>query len=187
MTATTSTPDTMRTVTAGELRLEPQRAEHAAAMFVVLSDPAIYEFEHEPPASCETLRARYAELETRRSESGGEQCLHWVVHLAGEGLVGGVQATVDARGQAGIAYEFGSRWWGRGIACRSVQAMLGELRTHHRVRRCTAVLKQENLRSYHLLRRLRFTMATPAQHAAHGVERDEWLMQRELNSIAHTA
>jgi hypothetical protein len=46
------------------------------------------------------------------------------------------------------------------------------------VRRCSAVLKQENLRSFHLLRRLRFTLADT--DAAQRVERDEWLMQRTL-------
>lgn len=173
-------PDLQRAVEADGLRLEPQRAGHADEMFVVLGDPAIYEYENEPPASVEGLRERFAALESRQSPDGRERWLNWVVRAAGEGLIGVVQATVGEDNRATIAYEFGSRWWGRGLARRAVEAMLVELSQGHGVRHCAAVLKQENLRSFHLLRRLRFTLATPAQHAGRGVERDEWLMQRTL-------
>jgi ribosomal-protein-alanine N-acetyltransferase len=44
------------------LTLEPQTAQHADAMFAVLCDPAIYEFENEPPPSVEWPRARLAKL-----------------------------------------------------------------------------------------------------------------------------
>lgn len=40
--------------------LEPQVAAHASEMFDVLSDPAIYEFENEPPPSEAWLVERYA-------------------------------------------------------------------------------------------------------------------------------
>lgn len=170
----------MRSVPAEGLRLEPQRAGHADAMFAVLSDPALYEFDHEPPDSVESLRRRFAELETRCSPNGREAWLHWVVRLDDGTLIGGVQATVDATGHATIAYELGRAWWGRGLGRRAVEAMLHELAAWHGVRRCSAVLKQENLRSFHLLRRLRFTRATPG--AAQSVERDEWLMQRTLQT-----
>ena len=39
--------------------LEPQVAAHAEAMFVVLSDPAIYAYENAPPESLEWLRKRF--------------------------------------------------------------------------------------------------------------------------------
>jgi hypothetical protein len=55
----------MHIIETSGLRLEPQAATHAAEMFVVLSDPAIYEFENEPPASLEWLRARFTKLESR--------------------------------------------------------------------------------------------------------------------------
>jgi [ribosomal protein S5]-alanine N-acetyltransferase len=180
MTTPACDADTPRAVEADDLRLEPQVAAHATEMFAVLRDPAIYEYENEPPASAEVLRQRFAALESHRSPSGRELWLNWVVRVPGEGLIGYVQATVDQDRRATIAYEFGSRWWGRGFGRRAVEAMLGELAAQHGVRHCAAVLKQENLRSFYLLRRLRFTAATPAQHAARGVERDEWLMQRDL-------
>jgi hypothetical protein len=41
----------MRTVEASRCTLEPLVVAHAQEMFSVLSDPAIYEFENEPPPS----------------------------------------------------------------------------------------------------------------------------------------
>ncbi|HVJ60849.1 MAG TPA: GNAT family N-acetyltransferase [Burkholderiaceae bacterium] len=71
----------MRTLQTARLTLEPQCAAHAAAMFAVLSDPAIYEYENAPPASVDALRARYAFLEGRRSPDGSQQWLNWVARL----------------------------------------------------------------------------------------------------------
>src|SRR6267154_1901964 len=55
----------MRVIETGSLTLEPQTAAHAGEMFAVLSDPAIYEYENEPPPSLEWLRARFTKLESR--------------------------------------------------------------------------------------------------------------------------
>src|SRR5437879_10120533 len=55
----------MHVIETGSLKLEPQTAAHAEQMFAVLSDPAIYEHENEPPPSLEWLRARFAQLESR--------------------------------------------------------------------------------------------------------------------------
>ena len=82
--------------------------QHADEMFAVLSDPAIYEYENQPPASVEWLRARFEKLESRRSADGTEQWLNWVVRRADAGLIGYVQATVRAEGTAAIAYELSS-------------------------------------------------------------------------------
>jgi ribosomal-protein-alanine N-acetyltransferase len=166
----------MRLVDAGSMVLEPQTVAHAAAMFVVLSDPAIYEYENEPPASLEWLTTRFAKLETRRSADGSEHWLNWVVRLPSSALAGYVQATVRPDGQAAIAYVFSSEYWGRGIAHQAVAAMLAELARHHGVRHFVAVLKRDNFRSSRLLERLGFVRGTLAQHEAREVEPDEWLM-----------
>lgn len=166
----------MRFIDAGSIVLEPQTVAHAAAMFVVLSDPAIYEYENEPPASLEWLTARFARLENRRSADGREQWLNWVVRLPCTVLAGYVQATVEPEGKAAIAYVFSSEYWGRGIARQAVAAMIAELALHHGVRHFVAVLKRDNFRSSRLLERLGFVRGTSAQYAAHDVEPDEWLM-----------
>lgn len=170
----------MREIHTGTLSLEPQTVAHAQAMFAVLSDPAIYEFENQPPASLEWLRTRFEKLETRRSADGSEHWLNWVIRLPGTGLIGYVQATVIPDVRAEIAYELSSAYWGRGLASQAVRAMIAELASQYDVRSFSAELKRGNLRSLRLLERLGFTMATPEQHAERGVEPDEWLMLRGL-------
>src|SRR5207247_7165268 len=51
--------NSMRVIATGRLILEPQVAAHADEMFAVLSDPAIYEHENQPPPSIEWLRERF--------------------------------------------------------------------------------------------------------------------------------
>lgn len=168
----------MRVITAGRLVLEPQVAAHAEEMFSVLSDPAIYEIENEPPSSPAWLRTRFTKLETRLSADGDEQWLNWVIRLADGGLIGYVQATIEPDGRAAVAYVLSSAYWGRGLAYEAVAAMMIELATHHAVRGFFAVLKQRNRRSLRLLARLGFSTTPPAQFGSHQIEADEVLMQR---------
>ena len=166
----------MRLIETATLTLEPQTVAHAEEMFVVLSDPAIYEHENEPPPSLEWLRARFAKLESRQSSDGQDQWLNWVIRLRTGELIGYVQATVYANGRAAIAYELSSAHWGRGLARRAVQAMIAELVEHYQVRDLSAVLKRENLRSLRLLERLGFSLALPKQHVEYQLEPGESLM-----------
>lgn len=165
----------MRPIETPRLTLEPQCAAHADAMFIVLSDPAIYAYENAPPASLEWLRRRFAALEARRSPDGREQWLNWVLRLRSGELIGYVQATVGAEGRAFIAYELASAHWGRGLAHEAVEAMIDELAAQYDVRTLAAVFKRANTRSRRLLERLGFTPAEVAAEAP-----DEDMMQREL-------
>ena len=94
----------MRVIETARFMLEPQIAAHAEEMFVVLSDPAIYEYENQPPPSIEWLRTRFAKLETRLSADGREQWLNWVIRVPTSELVGYVQATLRPEGHAAIAH-----------------------------------------------------------------------------------
>jgi len=170
----------MRVIETARLTLEPQRAAHAQEMFAVLSDPAIYEYENEPPPSVEWLHARYARLESRQSADGREHWLNWVIRLPGSGLIGYVQATVQADGHAAIAYELSSAWWGRGLASEAVRAVIDELVRRHRVSSLGAVLKRDNQRSLRLLQGLGFTLASPQEHVQRRVEPGELLMARGI-------
>ena len=169
----------MRVIETPRLTLEPQTAAHAEEMFVVLSDPAIYEYENEPPPSLEWLRTRYTKLATRLSADGHEQWLNWVIRLPTSELIGYVQATIRPGGRAAIAYELSSAHWGRGLAGHAVNTMIAELVEHYGVHGLFAVLKRENLRSMRLLERLGFSLASPEQHEAHEVEPGEALMRCE--------
>jgi len=168
----------MRTIETAALRLEPQLTRHADEMFGVLSDPAIYEYENQAPASLDALRRRYAALESRRSPDGAEQWLNWVIRLPHGEAIGYVQATVFPGGRAAIAYELGSAWWGRGLARRAVEAMVDELVAQHGVQRLSAVLKRANLRSRRLLERLGFELASQDEQRRCGVDAHELLMER---------
>ena len=168
----------MRTIKTPRLSLEPQTASHANEMFVVLSDPAVYAHENQPPQSLEWLRARFTKLETRLSTDGSEQWLNWVIRLPTSSLIGYVQATIHPEGRAAIAYVLSSAYWGRGLARHAVDAMIAELGMQYGVRDVFAVLKRENLRSLRLLEQLGFVLASPEQQVIHQVPPDEMLMCR---------
>src|SRR2546430_16551554 len=77
----------MHVIETGSLRLEPQTAAHAEEMFAVLSDPAIYEYEDDPPPSLEWLRARFTKLESRRAADGQERWVNWGIRLPTSELI----------------------------------------------------------------------------------------------------
>ena len=168
----------MRVIATPRLTLEPQVAAHAAAMFVVLSDLAIYEFENAPPSSHDWLRARYAKLEARQSADGAERWLNWVIRLQNNQLIGYVQATVRADGSSMIAYDLASSFWGQGLAHEAVAAMATELVDRYDTCELWAVLKRRNYRSERLLTRLGFTLAAVAQHVEQDALADESVMRR---------
>lgn len=170
----------MRAVDAPHVTLEPQTAMHADEMFLVLSDPALYEYENDAPESPEWLRERFTKLESRRSADGVEHWLNWVIRMPRGQLIGYVQATIYPGSRAEIAYVLSSSFWGRGLAGEAVGAMISELVAQHAVRRLSAVLKRENHRSLRLLERQGFTLATAESLAEHPVDPDELRMDREV-------
>jgi len=171
----------LNTLAAGPLRLEPQVAGHAPEMFEVLRDPAIYEFENQPPNSLEWLERRYQQLETRRSPDGSERWLNWVIRLPSGRLAGYVQATVLLESTAFIAYELASRFWRRGIGSVAVATVLQELVSTYEVHTCIAVFKTRNFRSEALLRHLGFASEPPAGRAPVPVEPDERVMYKQVS------
>ncbi|MCV2369675.1 GNAT family N-acetyltransferase [Roseateles oligotrophus] len=168
----------MRRIDALLCSLEPQVAGHAAEMFGVLSDPAIYEFENSPPASAQWLAERYARLERRASADGSETWLNWIVRLPSGEAAGYVQATLLQNGRALVAYELASRFWRRGIGRCAVVAMLDELQFKYDARLFVAVLKSANYRSHGLLQSLGFWPASPSQSLEFQPESGEMVMMR---------
>lgn len=166
----------MRTVRTHRCVLEPQVEAHAAAMFEVLSDPAIYEFEGVPPPSLEKLAAGYRRKESRASPDGRERWLNWVVRLPGNELAGYVQATVLESGAALIGYEFASRHWRQGIGSASINGMLDELAETYAVHTFVAVLKRANHRSMGLLHQLGFEPGTAEDAGTYEAEEDETVL-----------
>ena len=168
----------MKILRTARCTLEPQVQAHAAEMFEVLADPAIYEFENEPPPSAQWLAERYRLLESRASPDGSERWLNWVVRLPAGALAGYVQATVLPSGVAFVAYELGSAHWRQRIGSSAVRAMLDELCEHHGVHTFVAALKARNFRSEALLLSLGFEPGSPEQQAQYLEEPDELVMVR---------
>ena len=166
----------LRTLFTSRCTLEPLVAAHAPEMFRVLSDPAIYELENEPPPSEAWLTRRYEVLEQRRSADGNEKWLNWVIRLPGGELAGYVQATVLPSGASHVAYELNSRYWRQGIGSSALAAMLEELRCEHGVHTFVAVLKSANFRSLALLHGLGFALATQRIVAEFAAAADELVM-----------
>lgn len=177
----------MNTITAACCTLEPQGAGHASEMFGVLSDPAIYEFENEPPVSEEALRRRFRRLETRASDDGRQVWLNWVLRMPDGRLAGYVQATVLRDGRSFIAYVLHSAYWRRGIGSSAVAAMLEELAAAHGVELAIAVLKARNHRSEALLRKLGFERASPDDEARYRDSDDEVAYVKPLAGAPRTA
>ena len=177
----------MRSVVASRCILEPQVKEHAAEMFRVLGDPALYEFENEPPQSQQYLTARYERLESRESADGKERWLNWVIRLPSGNLAGYVQATVLQSGIAYVAYELNSQHWRQGIGSSAVRVMLEELCTKYGVHAFVAVFKAKNFRSEALLHSLGFSLGSAEQHALYQDEPDELVMVREAGHVQNAA
>lgn len=148
-------------------------------MFTVLSDPAIYEFEGEPPPSVRWLKDRYLRLESRRSPDGEEQWLNWVIRLPDSRLAGYVQASARRDGNSLIAYVLSSEHWGKGYGRHAAEAMIAELTSRYSTHTLWAVFKTRNFRSRRLLESLSFLPATADECAGHEVEPDESVMRRQ--------
>jgi RimJ/RimL family protein N-acetyltransferase len=141
---------------AGEgVTLEPQLASHAAELYAVIADPALYVFiDTTEPASEAALRERLSRLESRTSPDGTEHWLNWIVRSSAGELVGYVQATVTPDHSAEIAYVLGRAHWRKGYAYAACTAMIDELRKSYGVTRLTATLDPANTASLALLRKL---------------------------------
>ncbi len=163
----------MKTLLSPRCILEPQIEAHAAEMFLVLSDPAIYEYEGVPPPSIEKLANGFRRREARVSPDGREKWLNWVVRLPSGEPCGYVQGTVYESGAAYIAYEFASKYWRQGIGSSAVLCMLDDLRDTFSVHTFVAVLKAANFRSMRLLTKLGFKPGTKEDAELYEAEPDE--------------
>lgn len=169
------------------MRLLPLRAEHADAMYPLLADPALYTYlDYGPPPSPGYLREVFTQLEQGRSADGTELWLNWVVLVPGpqrEEAAGYVQATVIAPGTCWVAYVFGSRFHGRGIARRATAAMVEHLHARCGITLLLASAEAAHDRSIHLMRQLGMRPATPDEAAPLGLRASEVLYLRVLAPV----
>jgi [ribosomal protein S5]-alanine N-acetyltransferase len=163
------------------LQLEPQRPEHADALFAPLGDARLYaHIPQDPPPSLDALRERLLLLSTRRSPQGDELWLNWVVRDARDGtLLGRVQATVRADAPCYVAYEVFPEHWRRGIAREACARMIQWLIDELHVEQFTAEVDSLNAASLRLLERLGFKRVALRANADRfkGRSSDEWMLR----------
>jgi RimJ/RimL family protein N-acetyltransferase len=177
----------MRALSAIGLTLEPQCAAHAAELFDLLNDTAVYTYlDDSPPQSRASLSERFARLESRRSGDGREHWLNWAIRLDTGELAGFVQATVGEGGIAWIAFVIGRAFWGRDIAQRATRAVLNEGTLRYAATQWLATADRRNQRSIRLLVRLGFTQAPPALRTEHDVAQGDVLMHLALSGSPAT-
>lgn len=181
-------PTTSTTVPLAEgLRLEALAADHADALYPVLADPALYAYlDYGPPPSPGYLREVFTQLAQGRSADGSEVWLNWVVLVPGpqgEEAAGYVQATIIAPGTCWVAYVFGSRFHGRGIARRATAAMVEHLHAHFGITLLLASAEAAHGRSIHLMQQLGMRPATPEEAAPLGLGPTEVLYLRVLPPV----
>jgi RimJ/RimL family protein N-acetyltransferase len=108
----------------GRLELLPIKREHAAHMFPMMNEPALYEFTGgSPPVDVESLARLYESWERRTSPDGTEHWFNWVLRLrSSDELVGLVQAGVSPD-RATVAWIVGSSWQRQGYAKEAATAV----------------------------------------------------------------
>ena len=138
--------------------IEPIEPAHADCLFGGLSDSRLYEFiDATPPVNVDRLRRRYEDWSFRRQEEGGELWLNWAIRRTErDQYVGVLQATVDAKATATIAYVLFRSEWGKGYAREAVGLMIETLIREHGVSRLRATVDPSNERSISLLFALGF-------------------------------
>ena len=178
----------MRTLTTGNLVLEPLVAAHAEVTFDFLTEAALYHYlDYPPPPTVEHLAGVYARLEARKSPDGSEHWLNWIVRPPGQTPVGYVQATVSLSGTAWIGYVFSKKHWGKGYATQAVQAMLEHLPMAYGVSRALATVEAKNEASIRLLGRVGFHAANQTELEGHELSPTERLFIRDLRGRANSA
>jgi RimJ/RimL family protein N-acetyltransferase len=137
------------------LAIEPLAVDHAAGLHAALDVPAVNCFLPQPDVTTlAALRVRVAAL-AATSPPDGERWWNFAVRTRADGaIIGRLEATTyDAWGE--IAYVFGPRWWGRGLASEAVRWLLAHLASLGFAELWAAV-HPDNMASRRLLLRLGF-------------------------------
>ena len=157
----------IETLATPTLTLEPLTVSHAGELFEHLSNPEMYEFlPQDPPPSIVALRERYQRWESRRSPSGSELWLNWIIRH--ESVAAGLQqATCTKTKKALIAYQIVTPFQRRGIATEAIPVMLNHLHQAAAIETARALVDTRNARSIRLLERLGFAKTRLIRDADH--------------------
>ena len=143
------------------LAIEPLAGAHADALFAALDHPDVHRFLPAPDVTtAAALRERIARLGDARPPPGERWWNFAVRQRADAAVIGRLEATTyGAWGE--IAYVFGPRWWGRGLATEATGWLVDHLAAHGAAELWAAV-HPDNTTSQRLLLRLGFIAAPGA-------------------------
>jgi hypothetical protein len=176
--------------TTPRLAIEPLSVAHAAGLHAALDHPDVHRFLLAPDVTTlDALRARIERLSadpspapaSERSETGGgdgsaggagggapraiERWWNFAVRLRADHLVIGRLEATTYGDWGEIAYVFGPRWWGQGLATEAGAWLVRHLADHGAAELWAAV-HPDNTASQRLLARLGFHGAAPARPLA---------------------
>jgi RimJ/RimL family protein N-acetyltransferase len=140
------------------LEIEPLAVEHAVQLHAAFDHPEVERFLHGTHVTTlDAMRARIVHLIAGPPpDRTGERWWNFAVWLRAErSIIGQLEATIYGD-WAEIAYVFGPRWWGRGLASEATRWLVGHL-TEHGIAELWAAVHPANLASRRLLARVGFT------------------------------
>lgn len=167
--------------------IEPRTPEHAEALFLVMSDPLLYEYVDEVhrPASVAALRERLERNATKKSPDGTQDWLGWIVRDEEGVIVGHLTATIHPNRETDIAYGVASKHWGKGFAKSAVNQLLPKLTEEFGVTVFFIVTERMNTRSVRLAEQLGFLAVANTSEAAarHALRPTEVLLKKAIVSV----
>lgn len=153
-----------------EIKIRPLAVSDARSMFEELQDMRIYTFiDERPPENLEQLQERYRVLCGGAPQGLGVRWLNWIIlNDRDDEPLGTLQATIDEEAhRASIAYVLLPKMWGKGIASRSTEGLLGCLHDDYGVTEAQVEIHEHNVRSLNLARRLGFVDAEVRREGDH--------------------
>jgi len=154
--------------TTSRLAIEPLAAAHATGLHAALDHPDVGLFIGGPDVTTpEALHARIEWLNADPPPSPpGERWWNFAVRLrADRAIIGRLEATTYA-GWGEIAYVFGPRWWGLGLASEATHWLVCHL-ADHGIPELWASVDFDNVASQRLLTRVGFQATEEPERPLH--------------------
>ncbi len=177
----------VRTIRTARLRLEPVTAANAGALWDVLQEPDLRDYQDLPNVNREQF-ARAVGSRPTRFGPGSTGRFEWLVHpVEGSETLGWVSLRISdsSRATAEIGYSVVRAHRGKGFATEAVAALVDEGFRRTRVQRMRAYCLPENLPSRAVLRNNGFEDEGMLRHGAtvggrpvdvilHSLDRSRW-------------
>ncbi|HEV7179807.1 MAG TPA: GNAT family N-acetyltransferase [Candidatus Baltobacteraceae bacterium] len=148
----------MRTILTERLRLIPVTADNAEALWQILQEPDLRDYQDLPEADLAQFR-RIVSARPRRLQAGSWGRYEWLLYLEGvQGPVGWASLRIGERaaGSAEIGYSVVREYRRRGIASEAVRGLITEAFSRVHLRRVRAYCVPENEASRAVLARVGF-------------------------------